>query len=89
MSYDSSLDNQHNTTKKFAKMWFGPYIVKQVNDNATYFLRELDGTELKLPIAGKMIRLFRRTNDYHLHEESMVNANEDEEDVYDEEPSED
>ena len=70
-------------------MWFGPYIVKQVNANATYFLRELDGTELKLPIPGKMIRLFRRRNDYHLYEESMVNANEDEEDVYDEEPSED
>ena len=70
-------------------MWFRPYIVKQMNDNATYFLRELDSTELKLPIAGKMIRLFRRRNDYLLHEESIVNANEDEEDVYDEEPSED
>ena len=38
--YDSSLDNQHSTLKKFAKRWFEPYVVKHVNDNATYFLRE-------------------------------------------------
>ena len=87
--YDSSLDNQFSTIRKFAKRWFGPYIVKQVEDNATYFLRELDGTELKLPIAGKMIKLFRRRNDHLLHGESMVNANEDEEGVDNEKPSED
>ena len=58
--YDSSLDNQHNTARKFAKRWFGPYVVKEVYDNATYLLRELDGTELKVPIAGKRIKLFQR-----------------------------
>ena len=82
--YDSSLDNHHNTTNGL-----GPYIVKQMNDNVTYFLRELDGTELKLPIAGKRIELLRRKNDHDLHGESMVTVNEDDKDVYDKEPSED
>ena len=67
--YDSSLDNQHSTSRKFAKRWFGPYIVKQVYDNATYLLRELDGTELKIPIAGKRIKLFQRRGDEHLIED--------------------
>lgn len=61
--YDSSLDNQHSTTKKFSKRWFGPYVVKVVHDNATYSLRELDGTSLKLPIAGKRIKFFKRRGD--------------------------
>jgi hypothetical protein len=51
--YDSSLDNQHSTTQKFSRQWFGPYVVKKVEDNATYRLVELDGTPLALPIAGK------------------------------------
>ena len=25
--YDSSLDHQHSTVRKFAERWFGPYIV--------------------------------------------------------------
>jgi len=45
--------------KKFAKCWFGPYIIKQAYDNATYLLRELDGSKLKIPIAGKCVKLFR------------------------------
>lgn len=66
--YDSSLDNQHSTSKKFAKRWFGPYVVKIVHDNATYSLRELDGTELKLPVAGKRIKLFRRRGNHYENE---------------------
>ena len=31
-----------------------------IHDNATYTLRELDGTVLKIPIAGKQIKAFRR-----------------------------
>ena len=61
--YDSSLDNQHSTSRKFAKRWFGPYIIRQVNKNATYFLTEMDGVSLKLPIAGKRIKLFKRRED--------------------------
>ena len=30
--YDSSLDNQHSAARKFAKRWFGPYVVKKVED---------------------------------------------------------
>ena len=77
--YDSSLDNQHSTARKFAKRWFGPYVVKQVYDNATYLLREFDGTELKTPIAGKRIKLFRRRGQDHSLDESNDNltSNED------------
>jgi hypothetical protein len=58
--YDSSLDNQHSTARKFSRRWFGPYVVKKVEDNATYRLTELDGTSLALPIAGKRIKVFKR-----------------------------
>jgi hypothetical protein len=34
--YDSSLDNQHRAAQKFSRQWFGPYVVKNVEDNATY-----------------------------------------------------
>lgn len=80
--YDSSLDNQHSTVRKFAKRWFGPYVVKQVNDNATYLLRELDGTELKIPIAGKRVKLFRRRGHDSLLEDidDNVESVEDEDD---------
>ena len=58
--YDSSLDNQHSTARKFSQRWFGPYVVKKVEDNATYRLAELDGTPLALPIAGKRVKIFKR-----------------------------
>jgi hypothetical protein len=58
--YYSSLDNQHSLVWKFSKQWFGPYVIKQAYDIATYLLRELDGTELKIPIARQRIKLFRR-----------------------------
>ena len=67
--YDSSLDNQHSTARKFAKRWFGPYVVKQVYDNATYLLQELDGTELKNPIAGKRVKIFQRRFEDQFSEE--------------------
>ena len=61
--YDSSLDHQHTTIRKFAKRWFGPYEVRKVFDNGTYRLSELDGTILRVPIAGKWVKIFKkRTN---------------------------
>ena len=30
--YDSSLDNQYSTARKFAKRWFGPYMVKKIEN---------------------------------------------------------
>ena len=33
-----------------------------MHDNATYSLRELDGTPLRSRIAGKRIKLFKRRN---------------------------
>ena len=58
--YDSSLENQHSTARKFSERWFGPYVVKKVEDNATYRLVELDGTSLALLIAGKRVKIFTR-----------------------------
>ncbi|KAL3690879.1 hypothetical protein R1sor_004530 [Riccia sorocarpa] len=52
--YDSSLENQHSTMRKFSKRWFGPYMVLGVNDNVTYLLRELNGT------LGKRVKLCKR-----------------------------
>ncbi|KAL3687181.1 hypothetical protein R1sor_013490 [Riccia sorocarpa] len=58
--YDSSLENQHSTVRKFSRRWFGPYVVLSVHDNATYALRELDGTPVRVQVAGKRVKLFRR-----------------------------
>jgi hypothetical protein len=51
--YDSSLDHQHKATRKFARRWFGPYVVTTVNGNGTYHLAELDGMRIAVPVAGK------------------------------------
>jgi hypothetical protein len=58
--FDSTLEHQHSTTRKFARRWFGPYVVVQVHENGTYSLRELDGTLLRIPIAGKRVKAFKR-----------------------------
>ena len=58
--FDSSLEHQHCTLKKFARRWLSPYVVIAVHDNGTYSLRELDGTRLKIPVAGKRVKAFRR-----------------------------
>jgi hypothetical protein len=56
--FDSSLEHQHSTLRKFSRRWFGPYVVVATHDNATYTLH--DGIILKVPIAGKRIKTFRR-----------------------------
>ena len=58
--YDSSLDNQYSAIRKMIKRWFGPYEVVQAFDNGTYLLSELDGTKIKVPSAGKRVKLFKR-----------------------------
>ena len=61
--YDSSLDHQHTTIRKFAKRWFGPYEVRKVFENGTYRLCELDGTTLRLLIVGKRVKIFKKRTD--------------------------
>ena len=51
--YDSRLDNQHRSTRKFTKRWFGPYMV----------LAELDGTRMTTLVAEKWIKAFKRRNE--------------------------
>ena len=63
MVYANNLDNQHKTTRKFARRWFGPYVVTSANDNATYHLAELDGSRLAIPIAGKRVKIFKKRQD--------------------------
>jgi hypothetical protein len=58
--HDSSLENQHSSEIKFARRWFGPYVVEEVHASATYLLGELDGASVQTPIAGKRIKLFRK-----------------------------
>ena len=58
--YDSSLDNQHKAMRKFARRWFGPYVVTSANDNGTYHLAELDETRIAVPVAGKRIKAFKK-----------------------------
>ena len=58
--YDSSLDNQHKASRKFARRWFGPYVVTSANDNATYHIAELDRTSIAVPVTGKRIKAFKK-----------------------------
>ena len=66
--YDSSLDHQHTMIRKLAERWFRPYEVRNVFDNGTYRLSELDGTILRVPIAGKQVKIFNK----HIDEEPYV-----------------
>ena len=61
--YDSSLDNQHRATWKFARRWFRPYVVTSANDNGTYHLAELDGTRMAIPVAGKRVKAFKKRHE--------------------------
>ena len=60
------MNNQHSTARKFSQRWFGPYVVKKVEDNATYRLAELDGTPLALPIAEKRVKIFKKWDEEFL-----------------------
>ena len=72
--FDSSLDHQHSTLRKFSWRWFGPYVVVATYDNALYTHCELDGTVLKIPIAGKRIKAFRR-RDGRFHSDDIAAFN--------------
>jgi hypothetical protein len=61
--YDNSLDNQHKAARKFARRWFGPYVVTSVDDDRTYHLAELDGTRITVPVAGKRVKALKKCHD--------------------------
>ena len=61
--YDNSLDNQHRAMWKFARRWFGPYVVTSDNNNETYHLAELDGTRMAVPVVGKRIKAFKKRHE--------------------------
>ena len=60
--YENNLDNQHKAMWRFARRWFGPYVVTSANDNGTYHLVELDGTRMAVPVAGKRVKAFKCHN---------------------------
>jgi hypothetical protein len=85
--YDSSLDNQHKATRKFARRWFGPYVVTGVNDNGTYHLAELDGTyhlaeldgtSIAVPVADKRVKTFKKR---HANEPDLESGESDDHDT--------
>ena len=43
-------------------------MVNKVHLNGTYSLRELDRTSLRVPVAGKRIKLFQRSGRFHLED---------------------
>ena len=61
--YDNNLDNQHRAMRKFARRWFGPYVVIGANDNGTYHLAELDGTRMAIPVAVKRVKAFKKRHE--------------------------
>ena len=71
MVFDSSLEYQYSTVRKFSQRWFGPYVVVATHDNAIYKLHELDGAVLKILVAGKRIKAFRR-RDGRFHSENIA-----------------
>ena len=54
------VENQHKTVRKFTRRWFGPYMVIQVNDNATYHLIQLDGMTLLVSIARRIVKAYKK-----------------------------
>ena len=79
--YDSSLDHQHTTMRKFTKRGFRPYEVRKVFDNGTYQLSELDGAILGVPIAGKRVKIFKKRTDDKPYVSLEKNDNEDQSDI--------
>ena len=57
---DSSFDYQQSLIQKFAKRWFRLYEVWKVFDNGTYWVCELIGTVLRVPIGGKRVKIFKK-----------------------------
>ena len=64
--YDSSLDHQHTVIQKLTRKWFEPYEVRKAF-NRTYQLNELDGAILRLLIAGKRVKIFKKRIDDKLY----------------------
>jgi len=77
---NDNLSNQHSTVKKFALRWRGPFVVVIVHQNATYTVRELDGSLHSERYAGKRVKLFKRRLYFH-REEIEEEEEEEEEDL--------
>ena len=54
--HNSSIEKSHNV--KLDDRWLGPYRIRDVRDNGSYLLTELDGTELRGSVAGNRLKRF-------------------------------
>ena len=57
---NSSIEKSHNKKhgRKLDIRWIGPYRIREVRDNGSYLLAELDGTELRGSVAGNRLKRF-------------------------------
>ena len=67
--YNSSLDNQHGSMWKLSRWWFGSSLVMSTNDNATYYLSQLEGTRIAVPVVGKWIKAFKKQHESEPNQE--------------------
>lgn len=56
MRYDSSLDTTFQT--KFRERWEGPFIVREVFDNGSYQLQDLDGMVHPMRVNGYRLKKY-------------------------------
>ena len=49
--------------RKFARRWFGPYVVTSANNNGTYHLAELNRTRMAVPVTGKRVKVFKKRHE--------------------------
>ena len=59
-------DNEHRSTWKFARWWFGPYVGTNANDNAMYHLAKPDCTRMVVSVAEKRIKVFKKRQEAEL-----------------------
>ena len=41
---------------KFDPLWYGPFRIIEARENNTFFLENLDGETLQLPVSGKYLK---------------------------------
>ena len=43
---------------KFDSLWMGPYIIWEVADTNSFYLNDLEGERLNLPVNGLLLKMF-------------------------------
>ncbi|OMJ17852.1 Retrovirus-related Pol polyprotein from transposon [Smittium culicis] len=56
LQYDNTLGKQRE--QKLSNRWYGPFVITKDNNNGSYNIRELNGVDIKLPIAGNRLKRY-------------------------------